>query len=230
MKKILYVSSLNVLLLVCLCLLLNALGGCNNLFKNADLKIASMTKNTNKSQLVVVDNQYYPLNVELLNDIRNGNFTFSDLYLGYSTFTPVSNQQIFNIGYGNFSGNFNFLDITEFDSGLYQSFHNPTVGYLKHVFTHNEVDSILAFISSPENSGYFFNAEEYNGLDIPYLNASICPNDRNFNFSLIFFKPETYPNQECWAIFKCVDEYPSPEHPLYDLFQMLENDFISQFE
>jgi hypothetical protein len=233
MKNIQHLSLLCILSLASFLMLLSLIFGCDKLCKKTDYNVFSNSKTINQSRLVLEDNQYYPLTKEILDGIRSGSNNISHLYSRYSTFTNVSDTQIFNMVYGNYNGNFNFSDITEFDAHLYQfvkTMETFNERSLDHVFTASDVDSILTYISSPANRDYFFNAEEFSGLDIPYANASICPNQKKYNFSLIFFKPETGLNRECWAIFKCVDEYPEEGTPLYGLFQMLENDFITQFE
>ncbi|MCD6217001.1 hypothetical protein J7L05_03955, partial [bacterium] len=150
MNKKQFISIRNVTSFVCLFFLLNLFYGCNNKLNNAGLKSVTKDTKTNKCQVVFKNNEYYPLNAGILSDIRNGSSNFSGLYMRYSTFTPVPNHQIFNISYGNFYGNFIFSDIGEFEAYLRQNFDNPPVARsLEHTFTYSEVDSILAYISSP---------------------------------------------------------------------------------
>jgi hypothetical protein len=98
--------------------------------------------------------------------------------------------------------------------------------FLKREFTPQEVEAIYKYIMDEDNRDFFFDGSEYKGQD-PYISplAFIC--DGNYRFSLSIQNPND--RQSSWAIHKCVDEYPAPDHPLYGLFQILENDFISKF-
>ena len=185
------------------------------------------------SMAIVAEKKYFPLTEGNFNEIRNGGQNISLFNLEYETSTNEMDRLSFGFRCGNLRGNFAFPSINEFEGGLYKvteiegSFTEKTG---KHNFTHSEVSNILDYISSTENRDYFFNGDEFIGKDIPYVSVLSYPDRKNYNLSIMYYKPETDLDNECWAIFKCVDEYPAEGTPLYGLFQMLENDFITQFE
>jgi hypothetical protein len=94
-------------------------------------------------------------------------------------------------------------------------------------FNQQEIQELLDYISL--NHEYFFNAEEYEGLTIPYESEPyirVCKD--NFIFALGSCEPGSATN--IWAITKCMSERPQEGHPLYGLIQIIERDFISKFE
>jgi hypothetical protein len=206
--------------------------GCENRSARPDDHLS--LEGVKKSQTAVIEeNKYYPLTESILNEIRNGNQNHSLFNLEYETSTNEMDRLSFGFGYGNLRGDYSFPSTSEFEGGLYRLI--DVEGSLsektdKKSFTFKEVSNLLDYISSNENKSYFFSGEEYDGKDIPYQSALSYPDVKKYNLSIMFYKPKTDQNNECWAIFKCVDEYPAQGTPLYGLFQMLENDFITQFE
>ena len=180
-----------------------------------------------------VSKYYSPLTYETLSSIRNGSLNYSSFTIYYKSTGTGYNKQFFTINYGNILGDFTFSSVPNFKSefnNMVEESGQMVDKFYKHEFTNMEVSAIFDYISTLENRTYFFNGDEYTGLEIPYPHASISPPNKRFNFSLIFGEPQTGENHADWAIFKCVDEYPAEGTPLYGLFQMLENDFITQFE
>ena len=180
-----------------------------------------------------VQSYYSSLTYDTLSSIRNGSLNFSSFTIYYKSTGVGYNKQFFIINYGNILGDFTFSSVPNFKSefnNMVEESGQMVDKFYKHEFTNMEVSAILDYISTPENRTYFFNGDEYEGLEIPYPHASISPPNKRFNFSLIFGEPQTGENYADWAIFKCVDEYPAPGTPLYGLYQMIENDFITQFE
>lgn len=224
--------------LICIIVIINAsLFLCSSLgCKNQSTQInnQSCQNNTDKLATAVVEEiKYFPLTVSIFNEIRNGGQNISLFNLEYETSTNEMDRLSFGFRCGNLRGNFSFPSTAEFEGGLYKLTEiegSLTEKTGKHNFTPSEVSNILDYVSSIENRDYFFNGEEFIGKDIPYVIASLFPDSKKYNFSIMFYKPETESDNECWAIFKCVDEYPEEGTPLYGLFQLLENDFITQFE
>lgn len=196
---------------------------------------------TSSNRTIMIDTmriyhaEYTPLTLEVLQDIRNGNITFSEFRIIYSK----------NFRRATGSGSINELELKagprwkEHDYTVIDEFTGTYIDKsvitgiepTKVAFTKAEVDSILDYIEN--NPVYFFNHEEFDGAD-EYLSRfwGICYDVYTFSISII--KLERPPEDEhyyyAWGITKCAEEYPEPDHALYELFEMLEDDFISQFE
>jgi len=188
----------------------------------------SSSDKTNLSNEIHFIQEYYsPLDVTTFNEILNDTQNFCGILIYYSKpwaslSIPDNNGSLDNL----------FSDINSYQGELLQTSGTPLQSNAyAHNFTASEVQDIYDYLL--QNSDYFFNGEEYEGIYPPPIEAitifnPVCSDEYKYAFILHISQP----NQmvESWTIHKCVDEYPYPDHPLYDLFEMLENDFIPQFE
>ena len=229
------IESLGVLILL-FCLIIYT--GCN--------KSENAPSNTGKQGTPFVEDVaplalYYPLTAERLNNILNGNESLGLLYIYYCARTkpnPDSLADVLVLGLdtGVYLEDNSYTQLSSYRGKLVQiiSSADPQEEYsFESDFTLNDIQAIFDYMI--QNSDYFFNAEEYNG-EQSWSDEYICIGGevsvKNYCFCMSIDtpgNPGTYPIP-AWAISKCVDEYPEPYHPLYGLFQLLENDFISQFE
>ncbi|MCD6218537.1 hypothetical protein J7L05_11885 [bacterium] len=100
----------------------------------------------------------------------------------------------------------------------------------KHTFSANEINAIFDYLEENDNEDYFFNGLEYTGLPQPYESPSVDFDDTenaNQYVTIGFREPGTIYNE--WAISKSM--FADDPHPiLQGLIDILEDDFISQFE
>ncbi|MFH1515945.1 MAG: hypothetical protein ABIG42_10860 [bacterium] len=167
-----------------------------------------------------------PLTHEKYLDLINGNDQMSQFIVDHfnasSSVTKVLN---FAAGRVDQSNNFNTFD--DFEGNYsWNSANPPSHENLNMNFTSEDMQPILDYIDA--NHEYFFDGSEYGGQPVVESLPTIRVCQGKCLFALGFFEPNSY--ERVWAITKCVDEYPAPDHPLYGLFQLLENDFIPQFE
>ena len=172
-----------------------------------------------------IQEYYYPLTAEKFNAIINNTdhisgiviyYSFSGALLSFAVNSPNRDNQ--------------FSDINNYQGELLKKSGSPLQSNaFSHDFSVSEIQDIIDYLS--QNSAYFFNGEEFEGKYPPRVLAisifkPVCSG--KYAFSLQITKPNQ--SEEEWTIQKCVDEYPAEGTPLYGLFQMLENDFITQFE
>jgi hypothetical protein len=172
-----------------------------------------------------IQEYYTPLDLATFNAILNDTQNISGIGIYYSKpwailSIPVNNGSLDNL----------FSEINSYQGELLQTSGTPLQSdAYSHDFSASEIQDIFDYLL--QNSDYFFNGEEYEGIYPPPIEAitifePVCSGEYAFSLHIGF------PNQmvESWTIHKCIDEYPYPDHPLYVLFEMLENDFIPQFE
>ncbi|MFH1515592.1 MAG: hypothetical protein ABIG42_09055, partial [bacterium] len=209
---------------------------------SADVDLNNLTiKSANDADIKSVYNfAYTPLTHAKFQDIRNNVDLFTAVNISYKkSVNPDQNghNQFLSRFYLDAGDNFSsgyYNDISEYEGTLvYRDRTVPIEEEKLHVFSKDDVDAIFDYLAI--NQEYFFDGAEYEGLDIPYLSdgINICNENYTFTFSFSdpYFLEEAFQEQyfPAWAISKCVDEV-YPDSPLYGLFQILENDFISQFE
>ena len=96
-------------------------------------------------------------------------------------------------------------------------------------FTPAQLELIYNYLDADQSRiDYFFSNEEFMGLDDPHDSQLGDVLDRYFGFTLAFYKPDS--DYYIWAISKCVDDYPEQGTPLHGLFEIIEDNFMSQFE
>lgn len=210
---------------VCQFILILAIGifiisGCQKNIERINLKNSSV-ENVIKFTL-----EYHsPLDAARFSAIINDTQHISGIGISYRK--PWA---LFQCSYGEYKGNFLLSTINDYQGELLQTSGTPlqtTADTLD--FSASEVQDIFDYLS--QNSDYFFNGEEYEGIYPPPVEVysswtPLC--SEQYIFCLQIGEPNEFDTS--WTINKCVDEYPSPDSPLYGLFELLEDDFISQFE
>jgi len=185
---------------------------------------------------------FSPLTYDIFLDFRNGSLEFTQFTLDYRKYmNRDSNErpreyEFFGIIAGHYFKRTDMNSITEFGSGLVKIDNiNMTRENPRRYFSKEEVDEIFNYLDA--NNGYFFNGEEFEELDDPYITNTITMDWTDHTFTLIIPNTEVLdPSfQEsyvpAWAINKCIDEVDLyPDHTLSGLFDLLEDNFISQFE
>ena len=185
-------------------------------------------------ELIPITLYYSPLTSAKCANLVNGNDSFSQCNIVFRNRLSAVRQG-FSLGTGN-TAQSNYLSSPAIFKGALReddtTVSPQTYRELHKDFDLTEVQSIFDYILDEDNEDYFFNNEEYDGLSIPYEVMHHKPVCQGEMLILIeFFEPECFDRDyRNWAIFKCVDEYPAEGTPLYGLFQMIENDFITQFE
>lgn len=176
-------------------------------------------------EIMVAQEYCSPLDAARFKSVINNSDHFSNLYISYSS--PLGFLGVYGkLPYYGF--NFSISDIQNYEGELLTSRINRQSNAYSHKFTPSEMQVIFDYVS--QNSEYFFNNREYEGKYPPpvlltMLSEPLCSG--SYVFSLKIGEPNK--EEELWAIHKCMNEYPAPDHPLYGLFQMLDNDFITKF-
>jgi hypothetical protein len=165
---------------------------------------------------------YSPLTYDKFVSIRSNNDQFAHIGIFYVFASEISDYRLL-IQAGNFKTTRLLDSITSYKGSLYDS---TIYKHSETNFTPEEVDLILNYLEYEDNEDYFFDGSEYPYYPFESISPIIC--NGNYKFCLEIIKPNSM--KDAWGIHKCVDEYPAPDHPLYGLFQLLEEHFISQFE
>jgi len=182
---------------------------------------------TNLSNEIHFIQEYYtPLDAARFNEILNDTQNFAGILIDYGK--PWARL---SFSAGEYNGNLLLSSVNEFQGELLQTSGTPLQSNAyTHNFSASEVQDIFDYLL--QNSDYFFNGAEYEGIYPPPIEAitayePVCSGE--YEFTLHIQEPNQVENN--WTIHKCVDEYPGgPDDPLYLLFEMFENDFIPQFE
>jgi hypothetical protein len=231
-------------IMVCLILILLSLSCSDNTEKTRTEKHRddhSKQNISNHDQSVdEVGNQkvlFMKLTYDKFQNIRNNNDSFREITIQYDYFLKENasgrNDEIRFFSLDGGSRNWDpkyFSSISEYKGSLYHV--DDTIhleeGFSKD-FTCSEVEDIYIYMDTYHD--YFFNHEEYFGEETVESDTRHMTS-YNYIFTLYIFPANAMTNEydPCWVIEKGIDKYPSPDHILYGLFQMLENDFISQFE
>jgi hypothetical protein len=177
-----------------------------------------------------------PLETTKLQGIINSTVAFSVLTLYYGEVSAdeiedkLISSKILSVHYGQGRVSTLYGSIEEFSGGLLTSdYENITADKKKHSFTQAEMNVIFNYLLA--HQAYFFNADEFDGLTLPYITSTQIIKGGKYEFVLRFNDPECESLQYDlgWTISKAVDEL-TPDHPMYGLVRLIENDFISQFE
>jgi hypothetical protein len=210
--------------------------GCNEKTSSDDSLKNKQSSNQQQSPTLVpppdVVEIYSPLTLAKFTAIHNGTDNFADITIVYSKHPVDGDLSNLGIDAGLPYWNIAINDVESYSGSLNEWLDNELpyeYNYYEHNFTPTEVEEIYSYL---ENHGdYFFNNEEYEGIYPPPVESKGGPRpvcfDERYTFSLIFSEPGK--RKESWAIHKCVDEL-YPDHPMFGLAQLLEDDFISQFE
>ena len=231
MLKRLNIMSIRIMMIILLILMIPYIQqGCKRINDENKGILRNLVSSENKKEVNLPDNNHSPLAYDKYIALKSNTDTFSEMMLIYDKNNNNYHEDLTIIA-GNLTLAFYLDQIEVFEGHLgirdWRTIPGTSEGYDR---SFNIQDLALVFDYLEQHHDYFFDGAEYIGLEIPFVTprTCICDLERNYKFSLLFFEPNGI--DHCWSIHKCVDEYPSPEHPLYGLFQLLEEHFISQFE
>lgn len=211
------ITSSFLILIVVLCAI-----SCNTVKKKVNVKSNLSAKGDTISPQIL----YSPLTFDKFNDVMNGIDSLTSIHFGHSNYQDdiLHLDIVAGLHFPSL-----FEDYLDYHGVIRQTIRSPReFRYYEREFTPNEVEAVYDYLI--DNSAYFFNNEEFDGIyppPIPSIGGTYVFCSGKYDFSLEISDPDE--PFEVWAIAKCVDEYPAPDHPLYALFEMLEDDFIDQF-
>ena len=188
---------------------------------------------------------FSPLTYSKYNNIISNNDQFTDLDFTYARYLDPdpdgrpTKVDIFHLRAGDSLERCYFNSINEFDGELNIWDNNiPTKESYEKTFTVNDFNSILTYLNN--HNDYFFNGYEYEGLGTPpILVGNLRFTTKKYNIALAFYDPSMlspggyHGYSPCWAFSKSSDhpEIPDdPDHILQGLIDIIETNFISQFE
>jgi hypothetical protein len=170
-----------------------------------------------------------PLTYNNYTSIRNNQESFSTLIIEIEKETddPFV-RYVSHFHCKQLAGSHHYSDCTVF-KGVLTSLKEPygpdADCYYEVEFDGEEMEEILSYLEA--NHEYFFNNEEFNGLDIPFIVQRNYIDAKNYNFRLYVHEPN--PSMEDNFHIKLINKYTDelvPETPLYGLFQIWEDQFL----
>ena len=214
------------------------LSGCNNKEISDSHAQKGAAGSVRKIESLPYIARYTRLTYSHYMDIIADNYSISTVAIEYSTYKNFDQnnkaQEMSGLAMNAFiNANGDLFNAHTTYKGVYQYFN--LVGefqklHLKHTFSSSEVnDLIFDYLEEGDNEDYFFDGSEYTGLPIPYEHEGgsfgECEGDKYVIIS--FREPGT--NHDRWAIYKSM--FADDPHPiLQGLIDILEDDFIAQFE
>jgi hypothetical protein len=87
------------------------------------------------------------------------------------------------------------------------------------------VNDIFNYIADPDNRSYFFNGDEFTGLQQPYHSRYTHINDGNYIFVIAFGEPNESGRE--WAISKSTDQ---PDEIWQGLIDIIDENFVGMFD
>jgi len=180
--------------------------------------------------------EYSPLTFQKYSQIIEGNEPFTVISVKYGfdanqgDSNPEGNKSLILSGGLYFRSKY-FNEITEIEGHLMKVEQGTHIHHYDKIFSVSDLDVILSYLET--NHEYFFNGSEYEGLDIPYVTYFPSFKNEKYQFTFAIFDPifvdSSYTSEHlpAWAISKCMDE---PDPILQGLIDILETNFISQFE
>lgn len=172
----------------------------------------------NKFQSIISDNEQISMISFLYRDVE------------YTQGGDLSKARRLSMGTGNAGVPQNFSSMGPYRSDYNISDFNTPPGpeeeYTRDIDAES-VEEIFYYISLPENRTYFFNGDEYTGLQQPYPAPGrfINNGDSDYTFALAFSEPNDSVN--VWSISKGTNE---PDAIWEGLIDIIEEHIISQFE
>lgn len=181
---------------------------------------------------------YSPLTNVILTSVLGNTQEFSNISILYShsfNFNPESHSKdLLNLSLdaGQFGVSNLYESVDNYYGSLSKEFQTtspPVSDYLDKSFTKNEAQEIMNYILDPEHperQQYFFSGDEYEGHETPYRSRGVHLCAGYYIFTLAIYEPNK--QTDAWALSKCCFDEPDPI--LQGLINILENNFISQFE
>jgi len=187
---------------------------------------------------------YSPLTLSRFNDIINNKQMFDSFYMGLGKQyncdqegEPVRVEGIVIQQKGPYGKPFDSInDYIAVFSKQYEDLPQEPDNYKnkRKEFSKNDVEIILAYLKN--NSDYFFNNEEFQGISIPYEVPTdgdyLCAKRKacQYVFLLEFFEPSANGKDRgnyAWVICKCQEK---PDIVFQGIIDIFEKKFISKFE
>lgn len=212
----------------------------SELKQSPESEIKVLTDHNDKNSLTVKLEQtshyaeFLPLSFETADAVLTSNTPFSYISINYSnTLNPDPDSPFrdsidlcLSTGYTGTSVLYNTIE--SFRGSLNREFQTsspPVSQNLERTFSSSQIELILDYLLAVENQDYFFNAEEYEGLDIPYeaRGVHLKPGFRVFTLSI--YEPES--KTSAWTMSKRIDD---PDPIMQGLIDILEEHFIDEFE
>lgn len=206
-----------------------------NVQNNSSKEELSNRSTDNKTSNIKFDipfRSFDPLTYAHFSLFLNGSEPFSHLSINFTTTTEnpyLSRRSSFQYGCFGPGCDLYYTDIRlYYKCSLSISTRNPySYCYYKCDLTSMQMEPIISFIQ--QNNEYFFNNEEFNGLELPYLSTFNFIEDKNYRFTLRI--TDSYSEQQdlkhALMISKSVEQL-TPGTPLYELFQILESQFVPE--
>jgi len=203
----------------------------NNSIKE-ELSDRSNNKKTSNIKFDFPFTSFDPLTFEYFSLFLNGSEPFSHLSIDLTTTTENPNlsrrRSSFQYGCLGPGCDLYYTDIRlYYKCSLVTYATNPYCCYYECDLTSMQMEPIISFIQ--QNNEYFFNNEEFDGLELPYLSTFDFIEDNNYRFTLRI--RDSYSEQQdprhALMISKSVEQLV-PGTPLYELFQIWESEFVPE--
>ena len=233
-------------IILCHCLILSSLScsaATNSSAQDREQRFSMMKQDAveskdefthNYSKVCDYVGSYSALTFTKFQDIRNGSDTFSTISITYRDLSEYNQNgeplqlRLLDIDNGFAGVEQNINSIETYNVSLKRNC-DPSLqletGYFEADASPELVNEVFDYISLPANQAYFFNNDEFEGLEQPYSAPRIWIDDGNYIFVVSFSETTDLAND--WVISKCIDE---PNEIWQGLIDILEENFISQFE
>ena len=167
-----------------------------------------------------------PLDSNMFTDFRSNNIYLNriKIYINMTVLNPYSSKGCVIQSNPNHVVTF-FNGIVSYDASLntYSSYSEEHC-YYENILLPNQLESLFTYLE--QYSDFFFNNEEFEGLELPYLTEDLYFDAKNYDFALDIYDPSSLNGPWLsYNINKSQDDLP-PDSELYGLFQILENDIV----
>jgi hypothetical protein len=183
----------------------------------------------------------YPLAYEKYQQLLNSENQISEIWISYSMLvdndpsgnSPPTSSKNLDMIVGKIRKAINFSSISEYKANY--SYVNYSTGQNiadERTFAPSNLEAIYDYLD--EKHQYFFNHDEFGNQPV-IITDTIWLNPKKYSFTLAFFDPSdtSLEHDKAWVISKSSDNPSSqddPDHILQGLIDILETNFISQFE
>ncbi len=205
-----------------------------NVQNSSNKEELSNSSNDNKASNIKFDipfTSFDPLTFEHFSLFLNGSEPFSHLSIDFTTTTEnpyLSRRSCFQYGCLGLGCDLYYTEIRlYYKCSLVTYATNPYCCSYECDLTSAQMEPIISFIQ--QNNEYFFNNEEFNGLELPYLSTFDFIENNNYRFTLIITDSysEQQDPQHALMISKSAEQL-TPGTPLYELFQIWESQFVPE--
>lgn len=171
-----------------------------------------------------------PLTITQFQDIIDNDLNFKELIIDFSVSKDPSRHYVFGFQIGSGYSTITLNGQTT-DASLSQLKNPPSTQVCDYSvdLPVEQLDGLFAFLQS--ESAYFFNHEEFEGLDLPVVTQNFHMHFNNINFSLsVVNRISSDPVkgilvENGYGISKSVEELQQGT-PLYNLIQLIETEYF----